>query len=231
MPQNISLVEDEPDQRSNCADALRAHGYRVNAFPDRVEALLAFEHSRPDLTILDIILGDDVNGGFDLCRDLLARVPDHPIIFLTTRADEISQVSGLTLGAWDYLSKPVSLRFLVEKVSILLRLSGRAARSDQADTLRRVGELTLDGSRMRVRWREQALDLTLTEFRILEALARRPGHVATYEQLMESAKQGVVTRNTVNTHILHLRKKFKTLDSNFDQIRNEYALGYRWHDE
>jgi two-component system OmpR family response regulator len=231
MPQTISLVEDEPDQRSNCADALRARGYRVDAHAGRAEALAAFERSRPDLTILDIILGDEVNGGFDLCRDLLARVPDHPIIFLTTRVDEISQVSGLTLGAWDYLTKPVSLRFLAEKVAILLRLAGKAARSDPGDSLRCVGELALDGSRMRVHWRERALELTLTEFRILEALVTRPGHVATYEQLMESAKQGIVTRNTVNTHILHLRQKFRRLDSGFDRIGNEYALGYRWRDE
>ncbi len=231
MPQTISLVEDEPDQRSNCADALRAHGYRVDAHAGRAEALAAFERSRPDLTILDIILGDEINGGFDLCRDLLARVPDHPIIFVTTRVDEISQVSGLTLGAWDYLSKPVSLRVLAEKVAILLRLAGKAARSDPGDSLRRVGELALDGSRMRVQWQDRALELTLTEFRILEALVTRPGHVASYEQLMESAKQGIVTRNTVNTHILHLRQKFKTLDSDFDRIGNEYALGYRWRDE
>jgi two-component system OmpR family response regulator len=84
---------------------------------------------------------------------------------------------------------------------------------------------------MCVRWREQALDLTLTEFRILDALVRRPGHVATYEQLMESAKQGVVTRNTVNTHVLHLRRKFKAVDPDFDRIANEYALGYRWRDD
>jgi two-component system OmpR family response regulator len=231
MPQSISLIEDEPDQRSNCADALRAHGYCVSAYADRASALAGFEQSKPELTILDIILGDDVNGGFDLCRDLLARVPDHPIIFLTTRVDEISQVSGLTLGAWDYLSKPVSLRFLVEKVAILLRLAGKVSRSEPGETRRHIGDLTLDASRMRVDWRGQPLELTLTEFRILEALAMRPGHVATYEQLMESAKQGVVTRNTVNTHILHLRRKFRTLDSDFAQIDNEYALGYRWRDE
>ena len=84
---------------------------------------------------------------------------------------------------------------------------------------------------MCVRWRDAALELTLTEFRILEALVRRPGRIATYEALMASAKQGVVTRNTVNTHILHLRKKFKATDPNFDRIGNEYALGYRWRDE
>lgn len=231
MSPTIALVEDDPDQRENCSDALAAHGYRVTAYAAREEAIAGFDRDPPDLSILDVILGDEVNGGFDLCRDLLARVPDHPVIFLTTRVDEISQVSGLTLGAWDYLSKPVSLRVLAEKVATLLRLAeGRAAR-EPVESIVAVGDLTLDGDRMQVRWRGRRLDLTLTEFRVLEALVRRPGRVATYEALMESAQQGVVTRNTVNTHILHLRKKLKAVDPEFDRIANEYALGYRWVDE
>jgi two-component system OmpR family response regulator len=231
MSRSIALVEDEPDQRANCADALRGRGYRVETHADRVGALEAFDRSPPDLTILDVILGDQVNGGFDLCRDMLARVPDHPVIFLTTRIDEISQVSGLTLGAWDYLSKPVSLRVLAEKVATLLRLADRRVHPEDRERIQQLGALSLDAGRMCVRWRSHALDLTLTEFRILEALTRRPGRIATYEQLMEAAKQGIVTRNTVNTHILHLRKKFKALDPDFDRIGNEYALGYRWRDE
>jgi DNA-binding response OmpR family regulator len=95
----------------------------------------------------------------------------------------------------------------------------------------RVGALSLDESRMRVSWRGRPLALTLTEFRILEALARRPGRVRTYDDLMESARQGVVTRNTVNTHILHLRRKFREVDPTFDRIGNEYGLGYRWVEE
>jgi len=231
MARTIALVEDERDQRENCADALRERGYRVDAYEGRADALAGFERSFPDLSILDVILGDEINGGFDLCRELLARAPDHPVIFLTTRVDEISQVSGLTLGAWDYLSKPVSLRVLAEKVATLLRLADGRGASAAIDRVVRVGELTLDESRMRVSWREQPLDLTLTEFRVLEALVRRPGRVATYEDLMESAQQGVVSRNTVNTHILHLRKKFKAVDPAFDRIGNEYALGYRWVEE
>jgi two-component system OmpR family response regulator len=230
MTRTIALVEDEPDQRENCADALRGHGYRVDAYADRVEASAGFARRLPDLTILDVILGDEVNGGFDLCRELLARAPDHPVIFLTTRVDEISQVSGLTLGAWDYLAKPVSLRVLAEKVATLLRLADSRAAPTVAERVLTVGELTLDDDRMQVSWRGKALDLTLTEFRILAALVRRPGRVATYEELMESAQQGVVSRNTVNTHILHLRKKFKAIDAAFDRIGNEYALGYRWVD-
>jgi two-component system OmpR family response regulator len=231
MTRIIALVEDEPDQRENCADALRGHGYQVDTYADRTAARAGFERSLPDLTILDVILGDEVNGGFDLCRELLARAPEHPVIFLTTRVDEISQVSGLTLGAWDYLAKPVSLRVLAEKVATLLRLASGRAAAPTAESVLTVGDLTLDDDCMRVSWQKQSLDLTLTEFRILAALVRRPGRVSTYEDLMESAQQGVVSRNTVNTHILHLRKKFKSIDGSFDRIGNEYALGYRWLDQ
>jgi two-component system OmpR family response regulator len=230
MTRTIALVEDEPDQRENYVDALRDRGYRVAAWASRGEALAGFADARPDLTILDVILGDEVDGGFDLCRELLARVPDHPVIFLTTRGDEIDQVSGLRLGAWDYLSKPVSLRLLAEKVATLLRLADSRA-APAAERVLRVGALSLDESRMRVSWRGRPLALTLTEFRILEALARRPGRVRTYDDLMESARQGVVTRNTVNTHILHLRRKFREVDPTFDRIGNEYGLGYRWVEE
>ena len=228
MGRRIALVEDDADQRENCADALRAHGYRVDVYASRAPALEAIASALPDLTILDVILGEEVNGGFEMCRALLARAPDHPVIFLTTRADEVSQVSGLTLGAWDYLSKPVSLRVLAEKVATLLRLADRRCSPDDGARVVRVGPLELDESRMEVSWDGRPLALTLTEFRILDALARRPGRVVSYEELMQSAQQGVVTRNTVNTHVLRLRRKLRAIDPEFAKIRNEYALGYRW---
>lgn len=228
--QTIALVEDERDQRENCADALRAHGYSVETYEACAPALAAFEAKRPDLTILDVIVGADRNGGFELCRKLLARAPDHPVIFLTTRADEVSQVSGLTLGAWDYQPKPVSLRVLAEKVGTLLRLAaGRdGPDADEAPAVLRRGPLELDEGRMRVRWRQQELDLTLAEFRILAALVRWPGHVASYEALMDAAQLGIVTRNTVSTHVLRVRRKLRVVDPSFACIQNEYGLGYRW---
>jgi len=231
VTRTIAVVEDEQDQRENCVDALRKHGYRVESYAGRAEALEDFGAVRPDLTILDVILGDEMNGGFDLCRELLRRTPAHPVIFLTTRVDEISQISGLTLGAWDYLSKPVSLRVLAEKVGTLLRLADARGTADTPERRVRIGELELDEERMQVRWRGVLLDLTLTEFRVLEALVRHPGRVQTYEALMRAAKQGIVARNTVVTHVLHLRGKFKAMDPAFDRIKNEYALGYRWSEE
>jgi two-component system OmpR family response regulator len=228
MARRIAIVEDEPDQRENCADALRAYGYEVTPHAGTEEALDAFGRELPDLTILDVILGEEMNAGFDLCRWLLARAPDHPVIFLTTRADEVSQVSGLTLGAWDYLSKPVSLRVLAEKVATLLRLAERRGAEAEREPIVRVGPLELDESRMHVSWNGDPVALTLTEFRILAAIARRSGRVIRYEELMQAAEQGVVTRNTVNTHILRVRRKLRAVDPSFDGIHNEYALGYRW---
>jgi two-component system OmpR family response regulator len=228
MARRIGLVEDERDQRENCADALRAYGYEVDAHASRSAALAAFGAALPDLTILDVMLGDEPSGGFELGRALLARAPHHPILFLSTRADEISQVSGLTLGAWDYVTKPVSLRVLAEKVGTLLRLAERAGSPDEPERVLKLGSLELDESRMQVRWRGVPVALTLTEFRILAALARRTGHVVRYEELMQAAEQGIVTRNTVNTHILRVRRKLRGVDPAFASIRNEYALGYRW---
>jgi len=231
MARFIALVEDDPDQRENCVDALQKRGYRVEAYADRASALTGIAQRPPDLTILDVILGDEVDGGFDLCRELLVRSPGHPVIFLTERIDEVDQVAGLRLGAHDYLPKPLSLCVLAEKVATLLRLADHREAPPTRKRVVRVGDLTLDEDRGKVSWRGEPLTFTLTEYRILAHLVRRPGMVATYPELMESAQQGIVTRNTMNTHILRVRKKFKAVDSEFDRIANEHALGYRWLDE
>ncbi len=227
MRTTIAVVEDERDQRENYVAAL-SDSYRVRAYASRPEALEGIEREPPGLAILDVILGDEIDGGFELCRELLARRPGLPIVFVSTRVDEISQISGLNLGAWDYIAKPVALPVLVQKVRRLLWIASRPARPEDAfDQLER-GELQVDLGRMQVSWQGHPLNLTLTEFRELTALARRPGHVLTYEQLMDAAEQGVVTRNTVTTHIRNLRQKFKAVDPGFHQIGSEYRVGYRW---
>lgn len=231
MPGRILIVEDVLDQRENCADALRRRGYEVDAYGGREEALEGFERSMPDLSILDVILGTEEDGGFDLCRELLVLAPEHPVIFMTDRVKEIDQVFGLELGAWDYLPKPVSFLLLAKKIETLLRVAHLRGTSPEVEEVVTVGDLVIDEGRMEVRWKDVPLSLTLTEFRILEALAGRPGKVATYDDLMEAAQQGVVSRNTVNTHIRNLRKKIKLIDPEFHHIENEYALGYRWMDK
>ena len=107
MAKRIAIVEDDPDQRANYSDAITKKGYEVTAYASRQEALAGFDENLPDLVILDIILGDEVDAGFQLCRDLLARAPTLPVIFLTERINEIDKISGLRLGAWDYLPKPI----------------------------------------------------------------------------------------------------------------------------
>ncbi|MDH5638046.1 MAG: response regulator [Nitrospinota bacterium] len=232
MSKIIGIVEDDPDQLENYADAMRRKGYEPVAFSKADLALEAFTKNPPDLAVLDIALGADVDGGFQLCRSLLAAHPDLPVIFLTDRVDEIDKISGLRMGAWDYETKPISLNFLAEKVAAIFRImESRSQPQGKGEGPIKTGDLTLDENRMTVTWKGTPVDLTLTEFRIVAALCRRPGDVKSYESLMDSAIQTVVANNTVNTHVRHIRKKFVGVDPTFDKIQNEYALGYRWAED
>jgi len=227
MPKTIAVVEDEADQRDNYVDALSRHGYTVQALSGRDEALAAFSRELPDMAILDIMLGEDMDGGFDLCRELLLRNPELPIIFLTSRADDIDRISGLRMGAWDYQAKPVSLSYLAERVGSLFRIMEmKAGATDHAQV---VGDLVLDEQRLEARWQGQLLTLTYTEFRLLQAIIEgSDGRGASYQELADATRQGVVENNTINTHVLHLRRKFRKLDASFDRIRSVYGYGYRW---
>ncbi len=230
MPKKIAIVEDDPDQRSNYKDAMRKRGYEVVAFADRSSALAGFDQSLPDLAVLDIILGDEMDAGFEICRDLLARSPDLPVIFLTERIDEIDKISGLRLGAWDYLPKPISLDYLAERIASLLRIE--QARSNTDDRARRrtvdVGELRLDQDALLVSWQDNRIDLSGTEFKMLAKLVRNPGYAVSYDSLKEASSQEYVTNNTINTHIRNIRKKFESVDDEFSAIKSEYGFGYRW---
>lgn len=228
----IAIVEDDPDQRHNYATALEKQGYQISAYADRASAREAMSRAMPDLVVLDIILGNEIDAGFQLCRELLAIDPSLPVLFLTERVDEIDKISGLRLGAWDYQPKPVSLGFLVERIASLLRL--KALRDNPAPTTRparETGHLSIDEDAMQIHWREQLLELTITEFRLIAALARRPGYPVAYEALMQATIQQYVTRNTINTHMRNIRRKFCSLDSAFACIGNEYGHGYRWVQE
>lgn len=232
MAKTIAIVEDDPDQRDNYRDAITKKGYDVVAYADRSEALKGFDASLPDLVILDIILGEEVDAGFELCRDLLARSPSLPVIFLTERIDEIDKISGLRLGAWDYLPKPISLEYLAERISSLLRInearaSGQATPT-RSESAKRIGELVLDQEALLVSWKGQTIPLSGTEFRMLAKLVRVPGHAVSYETLMNATMQSLVTNNTINTHMRNIRKKFEKIDRSFACIKSEYGYGYRW---
>jgi|TARA_B110000971_G_scaffold221152_1_gene267123 two-component system OmpR family response regulator len=233
LAKNIVIVEDDPDQRSNYMDAISKKGYTVRAFGSREEALAGFDEALPDLAILDIILGEEVDAGFQLCRELLTRAPNLPVIFLTERINEIDKISGLRLGAWDYLPKPISLDYLAERISSLLRIN--EVRSDQdrqeSSSEKSIGELALDQDALLVAWRGERIDLSGTEFRMLAKLVRMPGHAVSYETLMNATMQSLVTNNTINTHMRNIRKKFEKIDSKFSCIKSEYGFGYRWLDQ
>ena len=183
----------------------------------------------PDLVILDIILGDEVDAGFEICRDLLARSPNLPVIFLTERIAEIDKISGLRLGAWDYLPKPISLDYLSEKISSLLRIHEvRNLAAQGTAEAKIVGDMSIDQDALLVSWKNHPINLSGTEFRMLAKLVRVPGHAVSYDTLMNATMQSLVTNNTINTHMRNIRKKFETIDPDFKCIKSEYGFGYRW---
>ena len=228
MPKLIAIVEDDPDQRSNYVEAILGKGYRVAAYASRQEAMEGFEHDLPDLAVLDIVLGEEVDAGFDLCRELLARKPTLPVIFLTERINEVDRISGLRLGAWDYQSKPISLDYLAERIASLLRINEVRMSAEQSASAQQYGELVLDKDALLVSWGGKRIDLSGTEFRMLEKLLRAPGHAVSYKSLMNATLQSLVTNNTINTHMRNIRKKFEQTDPAFACIKSEYGFGYRW---
>lgn len=225
MKKTIAIVEDDPQQRAHYAEALRNEGYRVMEFENRQQAISGFEEKLPDLAILDIILGGEVGGGFEVCRYLKQSSSHIPVIFLTTRGDELDKIYGLQLGAWDYQTKPVSLEFLVTRVDSLFRIF--EAGSNHAAKNKVLGNIELNPARMTATWKQAPLELTPTEFDILNTLVDNP-EGASIEELVRATRQGLVEDNTINTHILHIRKKFRKIDPEFDCIKTRYGFGYSW---
>ena len=228
MSRTIAIIEDDADQRENYAHALKSQGYTIHEYSNRQAALAGFQKNLPDLAILDIMLEDEIDGGFDLCRDLRQKSPHMPIIFLTARDSDIDRVSGLRLDAWDYITKPVNLQFLAVRVSSLFRIAAMLQTDTQQPSALVLGDLELDQNTMSVSWKGQVLNLTLTEFWLIEALARHPGHVKTYEALMQTTRQSYVEKNTINGYVRRIRKKFKEVDQDFSMIQTVFGAGYRW---
>jgi DNA-binding response OmpR family regulator len=233
----IALVDDEQSIRDTVGFALRREGYLVDAYADGAAAWEAFGAAArkpgagfPDLAVLDILMPR--MDGLELCRRLRGVSEAMPILFLTSKDEEFDRVLGLELGADDYLCKPFSLRELVARVKVLFRrlaLAGRAAPDAQVLAL---GALELDLDRYQARWDGGALPLTVTEFLILHALARRPGHVKTRRQLIEDGypHDTYVSERTIDSHIKRLRKKLVAAAPEFDPIETVYGLGYRWRE-
>ena len=227
MARTIAIVEDEPAIRENYADLFRRQGYRVDTYADRAGASAALCRKLPDLAILDIGLGEEFDGGFELCRELRSLSATLPIIFLTARDSDIDTVAGLRVGADDYVSKDVSLHQLSARVSALFRRADAARSQSETEQTLEDGPLLLKPEQMRVSWQGKAVDLTVTELWILHALTRHPGHVKSREQLMEAADT-YVDLATITSHIKRIRRKFQRIDPAFDAIEAVYGAGYRW---
>jgi two-component system OmpR family response regulator len=227
LGRRIAIVEDEPAIRENYAAVLRKQGYEVHTYPNRSKAMEAFRLRLPELAVLDIGLEHEAEGGFDLCRELRGLSATVPIIFLTARDSDLDTISGLRLGADDYLTKDIGVAHLSARIAALFRRVEALAAPPHADTVLTRGELSLDLNRLTALWRGRRVILTLTEFWMLHALVRFPGHVKNRDQLMQDANI-VVDDGSVTSHIKRIRRKFKEVDAEFACIDTVYGMGYRW---
>ncbi|WP_294948401.1 response regulator transcription factor [Sulfurivirga sp.] len=218
----IALVEDDPAQRQLLAESLQEAGFAVQTFNDRPEAEKHLLAEPVDVLVSDIMLAGERDGGFDLARHLQQAGFRAPIIFLSERQDEYDIITGHEIGAVDYLPKPININILIAKINNLLKLTRQSALDS------RIEGLEMDPADMQVSWHGKPVHLTATEFEMLRQFAQAGrNHVVTYDQLKE-ATQGVVERNTINTHICRIRNAFRKVDPDFNLIQNEYGRGYSW---
>ncbi|MCF6320826.1 MAG: response regulator transcription factor [Rhizobiaceae bacterium] len=230
----IALVDDDRNILTSVSIALESEGYKVETYTDGASALDGLSARRPDLAIFDIKMPR--MDGMELLRRL-RQVSDLPVIFLTSKDDEIDELFGLKMGADDFIKKPFSQRLLIERVrAVLRRFSSReggvkAVEPDGAKILER-GDLAMDQERHTCTWKDQIVTLTVTEFLILYSLAQRPGVVKSRDSLMDAAydDQVYVDDRTIDSHIKRLRKKFKVHDENFEMIETLYGVGYRFRE-
>ncbi len=229
MANTIALVDDDRNILASVSMALEAEGFAVRCYADGAEALKGLAQQPVDLAILDIKMPR--MDGMELLGQL-RKDSAMPVIFLTSKDDEVDEVLGLRMGADDYIKKPFSQRLLVERIRALLRRGelGRDTGGESAEPAVQRGDLTLDPGRHQCSWRGQNVDLTVTEFLILKSLAVRPGHVKSRDQLMDGAygEHIYVDDRTIDSHIKRLRKKFKAIDQEFAQIETLYGVGYRY---
>ena len=230
MP-TIALDDDDRNILTSVSIALEAEGYRIMTYTDGASALDGLKQNPPDLAIFDIKMPR--MDGMELLRRLRQK-SDLPVIFLTSKDEEIDELFGLKMGADDFIRKPFSQRLLVERVKAILRRAGAkdptvAPRAEDAKALER-GLLRMDPERHTCTWRGEPVTLTVTEFLILQSLAQRPGVVKSRNALMDAAydDEVYVDDRTIDSHIKRLRKKFNQVDADFDMIETLYGVGYRF---
>ncbi|MCK5445241.1 MAG: response regulator transcription factor [Rhodospirillaceae bacterium] len=225
MTQSIALVDDDRNILTSVSIALEAEGYEVRTYIDGDEALREIGRNPPNLAVLDIKMPR--MDGMELLGELKKR-SDMPVIFLTSKDDEVDEAMGLRLGADDYIKKPFSQRLLIERIRAVLRRSEPA--SDIATDVIQRGDLLMDTDRHLCTWKEKPINLTVTEFLLLKALASNPGHVKSRDQLIDAAygENIYVDDRTIDSHIKRLRRKFREQAPDFDAIETLYGVGYRY---
>ncbi|MHA1113179.1 MAG: response regulator transcription factor [Alphaproteobacteria bacterium] len=233
MRQTIALVDDDRNILTSVSLALEAEGYQVQTYADGASALTGLTRHPPDLAVLDIKM-PRMDGMELLAR--LRRKSALPVIFLTSKDEEVDEALGLRMGADDYVRKPFSQRLLIERIRALLRraeLGAEAMNGEVPSEAISRGALVLDPARHSCTWRGEAVNLTVTEFLILMALAQRPGLVKSRDHLIDAAygENVYVDDRTIDSHIKRLRRKFKAVEPDFAQIETLYGIGYRYRDE
>jgi two-component system response regulator ChvI len=225
----IALVDDDRNILTSVSIALETEGFDVASYSDSVDALARISRKPPDILVLDIKMPRMDGMEF---LEKLRRNSDVPVIFLTSKDEEIDEVLGLRMGADDYITKPFSQRLLVERIRALLRRRELVNTADAGEAVLQRGELVLDSARHQCVWRGAAVDLTVTEFLLLKALAQRPGHVKNRDQLIDAAygENIYVDDRTIDSHIKRVRKKFKDADPDFSEIETLYGIGYRYRE-
>ena len=231
MTQTIALVDDDRNILASVSIALEAEGFKVRTFTDGSEALRGISAQPVDLAVLDIKMPR--MDGMELLQRL-RKTSQVPVIFLTSKDDEVDELLGLRMGADDYIKKPFSQRLLIERIRALLRRADAdAAAPGSPNGVVARGNLVLDPGRHACTWKGQTVDLTVTEFLILKSLAMRPGHVKNRDQLIDAAygEHIYVDDRTIDSHIKRMRKKFRDIDGEFAQIETLYGVGYRYREE
>lgn len=228
--QQITLIDDDENILTSVSMALEAEDFAVKTFSDSEKGLDDVLSDRPDLVVLDVKMPR--LDGFEVLEQL-RKTSDVPVIFLTSKDDEVDEVLGLRLGADDYITKPFSQRLLIERIrSILRRQAARASQSEIQKDDSQDEQLLIDKERHLCQWKGHTINLTVTEFMLIEALAARPGQVLSRDQLIDSAYGAniYVDDRTIDAHIRRVRKKFKAADPEFDEIETLYGVGYRFKD-
>ena len=230
MTHTIALVDDDRNILTSVSMALEDEGFHVDTYTDGVQALEGLSLKPADLAVLDIKMPR--MDGMELLQKIRAN-SNCPVIFLTSKDDEIDQFLGLRMGADDYITKPFSQRLLIERINVILRRLEAGAKPTSDENVVKRGNLTLDATRHQCSWKGEEVVLTVTEFLLLQALARHPGHVKNRDQLIDFAygEHIYIDDRTIDSHIKRVRKKFRAHDPDFKQIETLYGVGYRYRDD